>query len=134
MEIKEHLDMRWFFFFDGFRQKLVKSWESEGVSASFRDRRCYVDPLLHTKGQGTFETVEFARQICHRFLEFIRCDLHCPPGKKKTVTEFYYVESIEPKKVLLHHYATPKLIELGYKLLPHSPYSPVLPYAASFCF
>jgi len=37
---------------------------SEGVSASFRDRRRNVDPLVHTRDQGTVETVDFTRRTC----------------------------------------------------------------------
>jgi len=50
-----------------------------------------MDPLVHTRDQGTVETVDFTRRTCseeveecpisrkgegHRFLGFIRCDLH----------------------------------------------------------
>jgi len=38
------------------------SAQSEGVSASFRDRRRNMDPLVHTRDQGTVETVDFTRR------------------------------------------------------------------------
>jgi len=70
--------------------------QSEAVSASFRDRRRNMNPLVHTRDQGTVETVDFARRTCSeegedcpigrkgdgdRFLGFTRCDLHRLPGE-----------------------------------------------------
>ena len=55
-----------------------------------------MDPLVHTRDQGTIETVDFSRRTCseegkdcpigrkgygHRFLGFTRCDLHRLPGE-----------------------------------------------------
>jgi len=135
--------------------------QSEGVSASFRDRRRNIDPLVHTRDQGTVETMDFTRRTSSKEGE------DCPIGRKgdghrfwdsqgvfyidylakgKAVTGLYYAEllgrvaaklqNIRPrlarKKVLFHHdnaaahtsaLEKAKLVELGYELLPHPPYS-----------
>jgi len=93
----------------------------------------------------------------HRLLGFIRCDLHRLPGEDKTVTGLYYAEllgrfaaelqklrpRLAKKKVLFHHdnapahtsaFAKAKLVELGYELLPHPPYSPDLAPCDFFLF
>jgi len=82
----------------------------------------------------------------HRFMRFTRCDYL---EKGKTVTGLYYaelfvrfaaiVQKIRPhlakKNVLFHHDNAPahtsdlakaKVVELGYELQPHPPYSPDL--------
>jgi len=128
-----------------------------------------MDPLGHTRDQGTVETVDFSRRTCseegeecpigrkgdgHLFLGFTRCDLHRLPGEAGGL---YYAEllgrfaaelqKIRPhlakKKVLLHHDNAPahtsalakvKLVELGYVLPPHPPYSPILAPCDFFLF
>ena len=58
----------------------------------FRDRRRNMNPLVHTRDQGTVKTVDLPAEEgedCpigrkddgHRFLGFTRCDLHRLPGE-----------------------------------------------------
>jgi len=85
----------------------------------------------------------------HRFWGFTRCDLHRLPGGgqnghravlcriigpiRRRITE--NTAHLAKKKVIFHHdnatahtsaLAKAKLVELGYELLPHPPYSPDL--------
>jgi len=106
-----------------------------------------MDPLVHTRDQGTVETVNFTRRTCseegedcpigrkgdgYRFFGFTRCDLHRLPGEEQKGHRDVLCQIIGPilakKKVLFHHDNAPvhtsalakaKLVELGYELLPH---------------
>ena len=63
-----------------------------------------MDPLVHTRDQGTIETVDFTRRTCseegeecligrknngHRFLGFTRCDLCRLPGEGQNSAELF---------------------------------------------
>jgi len=63
-----------------------------------RNPKKFLSPLVHTRDQGSVETVNFTRRTCseegedgpinrkgdgHRFLGFTRCDLHRLPGEGK---------------------------------------------------
>ena len=118
-----------------------------------------MDPLVHTRDQGTVETVDFTWQTSSEEGE------DCPIGQKgdghylekgKMVTGLYYAELLVQfdaklqkkrshlaKKPVLFHYdnapaytsavAMAKLVELHYKQ-PHLPYSPDLAPCDLFCF
>jgi len=81
-----------------------------------------MDPLVHTRDQGTVETVDFSLRTrsekgedCpigrkgdgHRFLGFTRCDLHGLPGEGQNGHRAVLLRKIRThlakKKVLFHH-------------------------------
>jgi len=91
-----------------------------------------LDPLVHTRDQGTVETVDSTRRTCseegedcpigrkgdgHRFLGFTRCDLHRLPGEGQNGHRAVLCRIIGPirrriaentapfgeEKVLFHH-------------------------------
>jgi len=129
----------------------------------FRERRRNMYPLVYTRDQGTVETVDFTRRTCseegedcpigrkgdgHRFLGFTRCDLHRLPGEGQNGHRAVLCRVIGPIRrriaentalLLFHHDNAPalakaKLVEWGYELLPHPPYSPDLAPCDFFCF
>jgi len=103
-----------------------------------------MDPLVHTRVQGTVETVDFTRRTCseegedcpigrkgdgHRFLGFTRCIPHGFAAE---------LQKIRPHLAKAPAHTTAlakaKLVELGYELLPHPPYSPDLAPCDFFLF
>ena len=99
-------------------------------------RRRNMNPLVHTRDQGTIETVNFTRRTCseegegrpigrkgywHRFLEFTRYDLHRWPGEGQNCHKALLFRIIGPirrwiaenmapfsvEKMLFHHENAP---------------------------
>ncbi|CAH2089295.1 unnamed protein product [Euphydryas editha] len=85
-----------------------------------------MDPLVLTRYQGTVETMDFTRRTWSEEGE------DCPIGRKGPIRR-RIAEIMTPfgeQKVLFHNdtsaVTTAKLVEFGYKLLLHPPYSPEL--------
>jgi len=111
-----------------------------------------MDPLVHPRDQ----TVNFTRRrLSHR--PFFEIHIHRLPGEGQNSHRAVLCRIIGPirsriaentapfakKKVLFHHDNAPahtsalakaKLVELGYELLPHPPYSPYLSPCDFFLF
>jgi len=133
------------------RNLCVASWPSTKHGSTGAHQR----PInSRNSGLHPANLLRRGRRLSHRpdrppLLGFTRSDLHRLFGKGKTVTGLYYSElfgrfaaelqRIRPhlakNKVLFHHDNAPahtsalakaKLVELGYELLRHPPYSPDL--------